>query len=88
MRDHLGDNAVVLIASKLAADKVVWLAMMGKTAIASGAKAGDLIKLAAAISGGKGGGRPDMAQGGGNDPQKITEAFTLARAKLQELAGK
>ena len=56
-------------------------------AIASGVKAGELIRLAATISGGKGGGRPDMAQGGGNDPNKISEAFTSARKRLEELAG-
>lgn len=87
MRDQLGENAVILIASKLGADKIIWLAMVGKGAISSGAKAGDLIRLAASISGGKGGGRPDMAQGGGNDPGKIMEAFAAARDKLKELAG-
>ncbi len=87
MRDHLGDKAVVLIASKLGTDKIIWLAMAGKAAIASGVKAGELIRLAATISGGKGGGRPDMAQGGGNDPNKISEAFTSARKRLEELAG-
>jgi len=87
MRDHLGDNAVVLLASKLASDKIIWLAMLGKSAVKSGAKAGDLIRLAATISGGKGGGRPDMAQGGGNDPEKITEAFSAACDKLKEITG-
>ncbi len=87
MRNHLGDKAVVLIASKLGKDKIIWLAMAGKDAIARGVKAGDLIRLAATISGGKGGGRPDMAQGGGNDPQKIREAFTSVGEKLKELAG-
>ena len=61
--------------------------MLGKSAVKSGAKAGDLIRLAATISGGKGGGRPDMAQGGGNDPEKITEAFSAACDKLKEITG-
>ncbi|MDD4541480.1 MAG: DHHA1 domain-containing protein, partial [Eubacteriales bacterium] len=87
LRDHLGENAVILLASRMSADKIIWLAMVGKAAIASGAKAGDLIRIAAAISGGKGGGRPDMAQGGGNDPDKIGEAFAVARDKLKEIAG-
>lgn len=86
MRDHLGNNAVILLASKLGKDKIIWLSMVGKEAISSGVKAGDLIRLAAGISGGKGGGRPDMAQGGGNDPEKIAEAFTAVRAKLKEFA--
>jgi alanyl-tRNA synthetase len=44
-------------------------------------KAGDLMKNIASIIGGKGGGRPEMAQGGGNNPDKLDEAF----AKIEEL---
>jgi alanyl-tRNA synthetase len=38
-------------------------------------RAGDLIKGVAAIVGGSGGGRPDMAQAGGTDPSKLDEAI-------------
>ena len=37
--------------------------------------AGKIIKGLSEIVGGKGGGRPDMAQGGGNNPQKLTQAL-------------
>ncbi len=40
-------------------------------------KAGDLMREAAAVVGGKGGGRPDMAQGGGTDSSKVAEALAL-----------
>ena len=38
-------------------------------------KAGDLVREVAAVVGGKGGGRADFAQAGGNDPGRIDEAF-------------
>jgi len=41
-------------------------------------KAGELVKQAAAAVGGKGGGRPDMAQGGGVEAGKLDEALALA----------
>ena len=41
--------------------------------------AGNLIKETAAVVGGKGGGRPDMAQAGGKDPAKLGEALQLAK---------
>jgi len=50
-----------------------------KDLISKGLKAGDLIKPLAAILGGKGGGKPDMAQAGGKDATKLPEAFALAK---------
>lgn len=47
-------------------------------------KAGDLMKQAAAAVGGKGGGRPDMARGGGTDVAKLDEALALARAYVEQ----
>lgn len=48
-------------------------------------KAGDLIKEAAQITNGKGGGRPDMAQGGGTDPSKVTEALQFVKDYIKTL---
>jgi alanyl-tRNA synthetase len=66
--------------------KVTLLAGMSKAVVARGIKAGDLIREIAPLVGGKGGGRPDMAQGGGNDPAKIGDAVRAAgrwiRARL------
>ncbi|MBD4432185.1 hypothetical protein GUG90_13495, partial [Xanthomonas citri pv. citri] len=47
-------------------------------------KAGELMKQAAAAVGGKGGGRPDMAQGGGTDAAKLDEALALAQRFVEQ----
>ena len=52
---------------------------MGRTPGASRFKAGEIMKQAAAAVGGKGGGRPDMAQGGGTDPAGIPQALAVAK---------
>ena len=45
-------------------------------------KAGDLVNIAAAEVGGKGGGRPDMAQAGGTNPDGIAKALEAAKSWL------
>ena len=47
----------------------------GKEAVASGVKAGDIIKAIAPICGGKGGGKPDSAMGGGTEVSKVDDAL-------------
>ena len=54
-------------------------------AIAKGVKAGDLIKAIAPAVGGGGGGRPDMAQAGGKNPEKINEAVENAYEIIEKL---
>jgi len=49
-------------------------------------KAGDLMRTVAPIVGGKGGGRPDMAQGGGTDPTKLDEAFAVVEQWVEQNA--
>ena len=53
--------------------------MVSDDAIAKGLKAGDWVKEAAKITGGGGGGRPNMAQAGGKDPAKLADALAAAR---------
>ncbi|MEE8484208.1 MAG: alanine--tRNA ligase [Nitrospinota bacterium] len=68
----------------------------GKAALVAGVtkdltdklKAGEIVKRAAAIVGGKGGGRPDMAQAGGNDAGKLDEALQSVFASVEEMLGK
>ncbi|HCG66820.1 MAG TPA: hypothetical protein DEW37_09455, partial [Oscillibacter sp.] len=55
--------------------KVTLLAVCGKEAVASGVKAGDIIKAIAPICGGKGGGKPDSAMGGGTEVSKVDDAL-------------
>ena len=72
-------DAVIVLA--IAADgKLNFLAAAGKDAVAHGAHAGKLVGSVAAITGGKGGGRPDNAMAGGQDTSKIAEALASAKA--------
>ena len=48
-------------------------------------KAGDIIKNMAPIVGGKGGGRPDMAQGGGTQPENITESLRFIKDYIKTI---
>ncbi len=75
------DNAVIFLASVLD-DKALFVAGAGSGAIQAGIKCGDLVKEAALLCGGKGGGRPDLAQSGAKDTAKIPEAITMIKNKL------
>ncbi len=61
--------------------KILFTAACSKSAIAKGIKASDLVKSAAVICGGNGGGRPDLASAGGKDTSKLTEAIN----KIKEI---
>lgn len=80
IRDKLS-NGFVFLASE-AGDKVLFIAMASKDAVASGAHSGNIIREAAKICGGGGGGRPDMAQAGGKDASKIADALAKASEVL------
>jgi alanyl-tRNA synthetase len=75
-------SGVILLAA-VNGEKVSLIAGVTKDLTGS-AKAGDLIKLAAEKVGGKGGGRPDMAQAGGNDPAGVEAALALAKDWVAE----
>ena len=68
------DNAVVVLGS-VYENKVQLLAMASKNVVEKGINCGKIIKQVASITGGGGGGRPDMAQAGGKLPEKLTEAI-------------
>ena len=63
-------NGVVVLASNTDG-KITFVAMAMKDAVAQGVHCGKIIKELTAVCGGKGGGKPDMAQGGGKDAMKI-----------------
>ena len=67
------------------ADKINFIAVAGKDAVAAGAHAGKLVGAVAAATGGKGGGRPDSAMAGGKDASKIDEALSVAEATLSAM---
>ena len=73
MRDK--DPSVVAVLASINGEKVSFLAVCGKEAVAKGIKAGDLVKSVSAVCGGKGGGKPDSAMGGGTDLLKVDDAL-------------
>ena len=76
------DNAVIVLASANG-DKVNLIAMASDEAVKKGAHAGNMIKKIAALVGGGGGGRPNMAQAGGRNPEGIDAALEEAKAVLE-----
>jgi alanyl-tRNA synthetase len=79
LRDKLGKGVVALAAEQ--DGKAILLVAVTKD-LTGKLKAGDLVREAAKLVGGSGGGKPDMAQAGGSDPAGIERAL----AKVQELA--
>jgi len=79
MGDFLKDKSesVVAVLATAEAEKITFLAVCGKEAIAKGIKAGDIIRQVTAICGGKGGGRPDSAMGGGKDVLMLDNALSM-----------
>ena len=71
------DAAVAAVLATVNGDKVTFLAVCGKDAIAKGIKAGDLVKTVCTACGGSGGGKPDSAMGGGKDATKVDNALAL-----------
>ena len=85
LRDKLGENAAVLVAS--VAEGKAQLTVMITKAATEKIKAGDLIKVVAGVVGGRGGGRPDMAQAGGPDVTKIDEAVAATYVEAARILG-
>lgn len=82
LKNKLG-TAVVLLASD-EGGKVTLVSSVTKD-VSGTLKAGDLMRQAAAVVGGKGGGRPDMAQGGGTDVDKIQDALDMVKGWVESL---
>ena len=82
LRDKAG-NVVAVIAS-VNGDKITFQCVCGKEAVAKGVKAGDIIRSITAIAGGKGGGRPDSAMGGGNDVSKLKDALAAVEGFVSD----
>jgi len=69
------DESVAAVLAAVNDGKITLQAVCGKQAVACGVKAGDMMKAVASICGGKGGGKPDMAMGGGSDVMKLDDAL-------------
>lgn len=81
LKDKLTCGVVVLATSK--DNKVNFVVMATKEAVEKGVHAGKIIAQVAQVAGGGGGGRPNMAQAGGKDVEKINEALNKAKEVLQ-----
>ncbi|MGK9064384.1 alanine--tRNA ligase [Stutzerimonas chloritidismutans] len=80
LKNKLGSGVILL--GGVHDEKVVLVAGVTQD-LTSRYKAGDLMKQAAAAVGGKGGGRPDMAQGGGSDASQLDDALALVRSFVE-----
>jgi alanyl-tRNA synthetase len=83
LKNKLGSAVIVLATAS--GDKVSLVAGVTQDQTKR-FKAGDLIKIVAEKVGGKGGGRPDMAQAGGNDPKALPDALALVEGWVREKA--
>lgn len=79
-----GDDMVVLLGSIQGADKVSIVCAVSQALTKKGFHAGNIVKEVAEVCGGKGGGRPDVAQAGGKDTAKLEEALRLGRKRVSE----
>ena len=79
MGDHIRDHfeSVVLILAAAVDKRVLWLGMASQQAVEHGIHCGNIIREAAEFTGGGGGGRPDMAQAGGREVEKLAAALEL-----------
>ena len=88
--DSLRDKepAIVALMAAVNGEKLSFLCVCGKEAVAAGVKAGDLIRQISAIAGGKGGGKPDSAMGGGTDVSKLDTALASLKPFVEEIVSK
>jgi alanyl-tRNA synthetase len=84
LRDQVGSGVVVL--GTLLDGQPALVAMVTKDLIPNGLDAGKLIRSIVPVIGGRGGGRPELAQGGGTDATKLDDALAAARSAIHDLA--
>ena len=85
LRDKDPDTVAVLATAT--ESKVTFVAVCGKNAVAKGIRAGDLVRAVSAVAGGKGGGKPDSAMGGGSEVLKIDDALAVVDDFVAEKLG-
>ena len=85
LRDKDPDTVAVLATAT--ESKVTFVAVCGKNAVARGIRAGDLVRAVSAVTGGKGGGKPDSAMGGGREVLKIDDALAIVDDFVAEKLG-
>ncbi|MFD4180834.1 alanine--tRNA ligase [Rhodococcus sp. NPDC058514] len=87
IRGRFGSEPAIVVLIGSADGKVPFVVSANKAAQDLGAKAGDLVAAFGPSIGGRGGGKPEMAQGSGTDATGIAAALSAVRARVAELAG-
>ncbi|MCX7714131.1 MAG: alanine--tRNA ligase [Clostridia bacterium] len=82
IKEKLGCGVVVLASN--AYDKITFIAMATKQAVEKGAHCGNIIREITRAAEGSGGGKPDMAQGGGKNADKIDSALALVDGLIKD----
>ena len=77
LRDQL--KSVVIVLGTINDDRPLFLATVTPDLVAKGYNAGDIVRQVAKVTGGSGGGKPNLAQAGGKDKEKIDEALSLVK---------
>jgi alanyl-tRNA synthetase len=81
VKGKLGDSAAIVLGTAVDG-RVHLVAAVTPALVERGVRAGEVVKIAAQVTGGGGGGRDTMAQAGGRDPEKLPEAIEAARAAI------
>ncbi len=84
IKEKLATEAAIAVLCGVEDGKIMFLASATKAALDKGAHCGKIIKDVTSFAGGSGGGKPDMAQGGGKDSDKIDGALNLAYDVITE----
>jgi alanyl-tRNA synthetase len=86
VKGKLGDAAAIVLGTAVEG-RVHLVAAVTPALVERGVKAGEVVKVAARVAGGGGGGRDTMAQAGGRDPDKLPEAIEAAREAIVHALG-
>ena len=79
-------GAAAILIGGVEDEKITLVAMVSEELVKAGRlNAGDWVNAAAAVSGGRGGGKPTLAQAGGKEPQKLPEAIDAAAAYARKI---
>jgi alanyl-tRNA synthetase len=82
-----GESGVAVLAAEMPGDKRALLAFVTDDMISRGVRADAVVREVASVVGGRGGGRPHMAQAGVEDPERIDEALAAGAAAVRSLLG-
>jgi alanyl-tRNA synthetase len=80
------DNAAILFGARTNG-KSQFVASVAPSLVQRGVRAGDIVRVAAEVTGGGGGGRDTLARAGGRDPDKLPEALDAGRRAIEEALG-